>query len=396
MLRVSTWRVCSLVLNGGTAPSCGLKSNGTKGNRTFSSLGRDATPVVAEADFVKGWSLGRKESIVFCCRNNGMPEKGTIEKTQDTMQSFLWMPAITEPIGDILTSLFSTAKAITGVLIGGFVILTYYGFVKEARAAGNTLGFSLVAPAVGMAVGGAILMLFILMFGAWFTPLNIGGFNIFTMYPNTCPPDHPELDGALCYKACPANRHRVGDVCWADTHQNGMGTPIGLEPCPDGWNNWGLVCQNPIRCDPIDTSKMPWTGGQCHGGELVGRLDHGGVCPGPEDAGSLDGFDAWYKKWSGLNGKKPRSKKKTCTEAPNAHSGERSCQEEDFVKAAKHTERVDGMCYKPCPDGMVHVPLMPYLCVKKEADGKPMRLDYYDADSKVPSMIQLFGRFNPF
>jgi hypothetical protein len=123
-------------------------------------------------------------------------------------------------------------------------------------------------------------------------------------------------------------------------------------------------------------------------------LDNGGVCPGPRDAGGLPQFDGWYKRWKGAFDKKPRTAKK-CSEPPGAHGDERTCDEEKLVKEGIHTDRVDGMCYKPCPPGMTHVPLMPYLCVKKESNGKPMRLDYYDADSKVPSMIQLFGFLNP-
>ena len=61
----------------------------------------------------------------------------------------------------------------------------------------------------------------------------------------------------------------MGDVCWADTKENGIGTPVGLEPCPDGWNNWGLVCQKPL--------KFYWFG--VSGGNIWGRLNNGGICP---------------------------------------------------------------------------------------------------------------------
>jgi len=328
-------------------------------------------------------------SIVFYHRNNGMPKKGVIEKTEEKAGSFLWMPDVVAPFYDIMKSVSTAARTILILVVGLFIILTYYGFVQEARKSGATLGFSLVAPAVGLLVGGAILLLFIILFGSAFSPVGVFGYPILSTYPNTCPNTHPERNELLCYKPCPAGRHRVGDVCWADTKENGAGTPVGLEKCPDGWNNWGLVCQEPIRCGLKDGWLL-----QCTGGNLVGRLNHGGNCPGPSDAGGLPGYDDWYDRWSNANAKKARTKKE-CNEAPGTHGDERTCEEETLVKEGVHTDKVDGLCYKPCPAGMTHVPLMPYLCVKQESDGKPMRLDYYDADSKVPSMVQLFGFFNP-
>jgi len=230
--------------------------------------------------------------------------------------------------------------------------------------------------------------------------VGLFGYPILSTYPNTCPPTHPDRNGLLCYKPCPTGRHRVGDVCWADTKEIGIGTPVGLEPCPSGWNNWGLVCQEPIKWE----LRYGWLYVPS-GGNLKGRLDGGGNCPGPQDAGGLPNYESWYDRWSNANKKKPRTEKK-CSEPRGAHGEERTCDEEKLVKEGVHTEWLNifangnrdikpGMCYKPCPKGMTHVPLMPYLCVKQEADGKPMRLDYYDADSKVPSMVQLFGFFNP-
>jgi len=323
-----------------------------------------------------------------------MPKKGVVEKTEDTMGDFLWMPDVVSPLYDIMKTLSQTARIVVTLVVGFMFLLTWYGMYKEAKLAGYQTGVAVIVPPISIAIGGFIILSILVLFGAMVSPLEIFGFPILNTYPNTCMATHPELHGLLCYKPCPSGRHRVGDVCWADTQENGVGTPIGLEPCPDGWNNWGLVCQNPIHCDPIDTSHFPWTGGGCHGGELVGRLDHGGVCPGPEDAGGLPGFDDWYKRWKAASAKKARTKKK-CSEPATAHDGERSCEEQTLIEKAVHTERIDGLCYKPCPSGMTHVPLMPYLCVKQESDGKPMRLDYYDADSKVPTLIQLFGRFNP-
>jgi len=329
-----------------------------------------------------------------------MPKKGVIEKAEEQAGSFLWMPDIVAPLYDIMRSASTAMRTILVSVVGFFIVLTYYGFVQEARKAGNTLGFSLVAPAVGLLVGGAILLLFIVLFGSAFSPVGVFGYPILSTYPNTCPPTHPDRNGLLCYKPCPTGRHRVGDVCWADTKEIGIGTAVGLEKCPDGWNNWGLVCQEPIRCGLKDGWLL-----QCTGGNWKGRLDNGGNCPGPQDAGGVQNYDDWYDRWSKANAKSPRTKKE-CSEPAGAHSNERTCDEEKLVKEGVHIEWLNifstgnrdikpGMCYKSCPKGMTHVPLFPYLCVRAESDGKPMRLDYYDADSKVPSMVQLFGFLNP-
>ena len=338
-------------------------------------------------------------SIVFYHRNNGMPKKSVIEKTQETAGSFLWMPDIVTPLYDIMKSVSTALRTVFIIVIGIFLALTYYGFVEEQRKAGATLGFAAVAPAVGLLVGGSILLLFLVLFGASFGGLGLFGYPILSTYPNTCPNTHPERNGLLCYKPCPTGRHRVGDVCWADSKEIGIGTPVGLEKCPDGWNTFLVFCQKPITWE----LRYGWLYVPS-GGDLKGRLDNGGNCPGPQDAGGLQNYDGWYDRWSKANAKKSRTAKK-CSEPRGAHGDERTCDEEKLVKEGVHTEWLNifangnrdikpGMCYKPCPKGMTHVPLMPYLCVKQEADGKPMRLDYYDADSKVPSMIQLFGFLN--
>jgi hypothetical protein len=313
-----------------------------------------------------------------------MPQKGVVEKTEETMGEFLWMPEVATPFYDILKSLLQTAKFIGSLLAAGFLFFIYISMVMDLRKTPYPWSISLVGPLVLIFVGTSVLLLIIIGIGFVFSPIKLFGYTILSSYPYTCPPTHPELNGLLCYKPCPSGRHRVSDVCWADTQENGIGTPVGLEPCPDGWNNWGLICNH-----------VEYAGGWFPIIKTVGRLDHGGVCPGPEDAGGLPGFDDWYRRWKAAFDKKPRTKKK-CLEPTGAHDGERSCDEQKLVENAVHTERVDGLCYKPCPSGMTHVPGMPYLCVKQESNGKPMRLDYYDADSKIPSMIQLFGFINPF
>lgn len=163
---------------------------------------------------------------------------------------------------------------------------------------------------------------------------------------DTCPRTKPDNNAGLCYPNCRPGYHGVGPVCWADSENIGVGTPVGLEPCPDGWENDGMVCRNPIRCDPIDTHGSPWpwnwSGGGCHGGELKGRLDNGGVCPGP--GGGND-----------------------------------------------HKDKIDGLCYRKCSAKLpTHMPGMPYLCY---AGGD---LSYGRGVGVPPSIVRIAGRFNPF
>jgi hypothetical protein len=311
-----------------------------------------------------------------------MPQKGVIEKAEKTAGDFLWMPEVTTPFYDILKSVLQTGKFIGAVVVAGFGVFMFYTIFMEVFRLTKSPFVAGVGALVLIAVGTSVLLLIIVAIGFVFSPITLFGIPIFRSYPNTCPPTHPELNGLLCYKPCPSGRHRVSDVCWADTQDNGIGTPVGLEPCPNGWNNWGLIC-----------NRVEYAGGWFPIIKTIGRLDGGGVCPGPQDAGGLPGFDDWYRRWKDAKDKKPRTKKK-CMEPSGAHDGERSCEEQKLVENAVHTERVDGLCYRQCPKGMTYVPGMPYLCVKQESNGKPMRLDYYDADSKIPTLVQLFGFIN--
>jgi hypothetical protein len=85
-----------------------------------------------------------------------------------------------------------------------------------------------------------------------------------------------------------------------------------------------------------------WTGGGCRGGGIVGRLDHGGICPGP------GGDD--------------------------------------------HKDKIDGLCYKQCKNTKMpkHMPGMPYLCY---AGGD---LSYGRGVGVPPTILRVLGRYNPF
>ena len=90
----------------------------------------------------------------------------------------------------------------------------------------------------------------------------------------------------------------------------GVGVPVELEPCPSGWTDTGLLCNEPISC----ASGLDFFSEGCSGGKVVGRLDNGGTCP------------------------------------------------------ADHPENIDGLCYRKCPDGYRHTEGMPYTCRKDGTD----------------------------
>jgi hypothetical protein len=191
------------------------------------------------------------------------------------------------------------------------------------------------------------------------------GYEIFSTTPNTCPPNKSELDAGLCYTPCRPGYHGVGPVCWADSVNIGIGKPVGLEPCPAGWKNDGLICRQPIRCEPIQCASG-WefftkgcTGGGCSGGRLQGRLNSGGICDWPQDRGNLP--DHLVDKSDPKNYK------------------------------ATHPDRVDGLCYKQCPKDMpYHIPGMPYLCYKGGD------LSYGRGVGIVPSLLRIGRTWTPF
>lgn len=181
------------------------------------------------------------------------------------------------------------------------------------------------------------------------------GYEIFSTTPHTCPPDKPELDAGLCYERCREGFKGVGPVCWAITRGIGIGKPVGLEPCPAGWVNDGLICREPIRC----ASGWAFFTEGCSGGRLKGRLDGGGICDWPQDRGNLP---SWL-----VDKSNPKDYKAT------------------------HPDRVDGLCYRQCPkDFPKHLPGMPYLCYK----GGP--LSYGRGVGRVPSLVRVGRVWNPF
>ena len=169
------------------------------------------------------------------------------------------------------------------------------------------------------------------------SPNQSRGYEVYSSTPQTCPRSNPELQDGLCYQRCRTGYTGRGPVCWAESQNIGVGVPVELEPCPDGWNNDGLICREPIRndCSMRGLFKECW--GRLVGGRLKGRLDNGGICP------------------------------------------------------KSHPDKVAGLCYKRCPANLPNrIAGMPYLCY---AGGD---LSYGRGAGTVPPMVTLLDRSYSF
>ena len=151
---------------------------------------------------------------------------------------------------------------------------------------------------------------------------NVAG----TVWQN-CPPGHTDT-GVRCEKlqTLPAGTlPRLSDCPGGWTNDGATcREPVTMSSCPGGWVDDGLLCRNPVRCDPIGChsahdcffhGRCGCWGGGCQGGEVVNKTLYGGRVEGR----ALRGPDA----------------------------------DED---------RIDGLDYKKCPEGMSRQPGMPYLC----------------------------------
>jgi hypothetical protein len=136
------------------------------------------------------------------------------------------------------------------------------------------------------------------------------GTRLFSTTPDTCPTDKSDYADGLCYEPCEDGYSGNGPVCWASTVRNGAGTISILRNCTEsgyaGWNDWGLVCHQPIKC-----------------------------------ATGL----AFFKE--GCSGGNVRAKQLACD------------------AGSEYPDFVVGMCYKKCPkEKPTRVGGMPYLCYK--------------------------------
>lgn len=138
---------------------------------------------------------------------------------------------------------------------------------------------------------------------------NAKGTRLLGITPDSCPANKPEYDAGLCYEQCENGYNGVGPVCWAQTQNIGIGKVLQLLSCSEsgygGWTDTGLLCNEPIQCG-----------------------------------------SGWEFFTKGCWGGKIRTKKLTCDRYP------------------EHKDEIASLCYRRCPDGMRHVPGMPYLCFK--------------------------------
>ena len=304
--------------------------------------------------------------------------------------TFLFPPEIWIPINDFMSTTLIVATVLGGILGSVYLGLLYADTTRNIWGAWNPwVIFWLVAITLGF-----FFAIFIAI--AWaISPMKLFGIELMGTFPNTCVGDHKSGEGGLCYAECKPGYHGFGVRCYVDSVGIGVGTVIGLEPCPDdnadgtGWVNFGLTCTRwKHKCVQWGTDLIGhwWTG--CV--ETVGRLDHGGLCPGPQDFSG--NYDDEIKKWMKSNNKPDpvinpiTHKMETAVEANAA--GHKTCADIDTVGTDKHTERIDGMCYKKCPpDYPEHIPGMPYLCYKGGD------LSYDRGAGRIPPVFRFFDKY---
>lgn len=297
-----------------------------------------------------------------------------------TVQDFLFPKELWMTIYNFLGPALST-----GYTMGSYLIVTYLVFVfcrewyRSYQVTGNAAMFPW-----GFAVLALILFIFILFCG-WMFASPGGGFKLFgyNIVELSACDGSKEKDAGLCYDKCQADFHGVGPVCWANTFGIGAGTPVGLEPCKPGLTNIGLMC---VGWDGCLHKWHTIFGDACIGGPVFqGRLDNGGVCPGPSDfGGDLGAFDGNYQRFKS-SADKPDPTPQEKTDPVRSQLGKKTSSDMNVVKD-KHTERVDGMCYKSCPSGMKHVPGMPYLCMKGD------KLSYGRGAGTPPHLAKFLDR----
>jgi hypothetical protein len=293
---------------------------------------------------------------------------------------FMFPSEIWGPVSSIFSSGMSLASFILFWLLIITIAATYVDATKEIPGAWNPwVIFWLVL------LNGIILLLI----AWWFGPINLPFLGeVFTSAPNTCVGEYGSSEGGLCYKNCREGYHGFGVRCYADTVGIGAGTVVGLEPCRDGYRTEGLLCSS------VRWGDCAWKFfGKCVPGltgDVYGRLDGGGVCPGPQDFGG--NFDDEYKKWKIANDKgepaiDPATGELETLESANK-ANHKTCDDTAMIGTDKHVDKREGMCYKKCPAGYPeHVPGMPYLCYRGG------ELSYDRGGGQPPHMFRVFGKY---
>jgi hypothetical protein len=141
---------------------------------------------------------------------------------------------------------------------------------------------------------------------------NAKGTRIFSITPDTCPLNRPELDAGLCYEQCEEGYSGVGPVCWARSQNIGVGTIPSLEWYQEPSLSWGI-----------------WG------------------CNGPKRDKAFTGYRDCYE----INLWKARQ---VCPDRTDRDG-----------RVHKNRENKAGLCYDECPKDLPdRIPGMPYLCAK--------------------------------
>jgi hypothetical protein len=300
------------------------------------------------------------------------------DTTWSGISDILFPSDIWDPIRGLIGTQLSFVFGFLIMSAVAWLVLLYLEKTKNSCGAWNpaSIGWFIVC----------IVVIFLLI-AWWIGSLSLGGTEILNTTPNTCAGDYGSLEAGMCYKKCKDGYHGAATMCVADTFNIGVGTVVGLEPCRDGYRNEGLLCSS-VRGDGCAWKLF----GACMPGivgDVYGRLDHGGVCPGPQDF--QGNYDDEYKKWKRANDKPdpvvdPATGQVESLDAANK-AGHKTCADISEVGTDKHTDKIDGMCYKPCPPGQQHVPGMPYLCYRGGD------LTYDRGIGHAPSLFRFFGKY---
>jgi hypothetical protein len=291
-----------------------------------------------------------------------------------TVVSYLFPSEFWTPFADFFLGAGETMVAVISVLLWiTFAVYFFSAWYQSYKASGNIAMFPW-----GVFVLFLVLLIILICFSSSVSDISVFGYNLFGM--SKCPSDHPDKDAGLCYIKCDPGYHGVGPVCWADTISRGIGTPAGLAPCRDGYRTEGLIC-----------SSVGWNSCKyktiigCIGGlegDFYGRMDDGGVCPGPSDfGGDLGAYDGNYKNY--LNSTTPDKENGVHPEATPL-----------FNTPPIGRIHPPNMCYKKCPDGgWTHIDGMPYLCIRtKPGTNDAIPLSYGRGVGLTPHWVQILDK----
>lgn len=284
-----------------------------------------------------------------------------------TFVSYMFPADFWTPFAEFFWGAGGTMVTVIVVLVWiTFAVYFFSTWYQSYKATGNVAMFPW-----GVFVILLVLMVILICIALTFGEVSLFGYTLFGM--SKCASDHPDKDAGLCYVKCDPGYHGVGPVCWADTISRGAGTPAGLAPCRDGYRTEGLICSS-IGWDSCRYKTIIG----CIGGftgDMYGRLDGGGVCPGPSDfGGDLGAYDGNYKNY--VNSTDPNKELNVHPEATPLF---------DNTKP--------NMCYNKCPDNWTHVNGMPYLCIrKKPGTNEAIPLSYGRGVGLIPHFMQFFDR----